>query len=96
MNSVTGLGKYLYAIPMVIFGVFHFLGANDMAAMAPFGGIFIIYFTGIFKRHWIGRRRADVCPLCCQGQFHNRLNSNLHYLSRGPHGPLFYFRFATE
>jgi len=47
MNAFTGLGKYIYAIPMVIFGVFHFLGANDMAAMAPVGGVFMIYFTGI-------------------------------------------------
>lgn len=46
MNAITGLGKYLYAIPMLVFGIFHFMGAENMAAAAPFGGISVIYFTG--------------------------------------------------
>ena len=45
MNAITGLGKYFFAIPMLIFGVFHFMGANEMAAMAP-GGVISVYFTG--------------------------------------------------
>jgi len=47
MNSITGLGKYVFAIPMLIFGIFHFMGAEDMAGMAPFGGVAMIYITGI-------------------------------------------------
>ncbi|MBK8641995.1 MAG: DoxX family protein [Saprospiraceae bacterium] len=31
---------------MLVFGVFHFLGADAMAGMAPFGGKIIIYLTG--------------------------------------------------
>ena len=46
MQAITGLGKYLFAIPMLVFGVFHFLGADAMAGMAPFGGKIIIYLTG--------------------------------------------------
>lgn len=46
MNAITGLGKYLYAIPFVIFGIMHFLAAGDMAAMAP-GGAPMVYFTGL-------------------------------------------------
>ncbi|MBK9270014.1 MAG: DoxX family protein [Saprospiraceae bacterium] len=44
---MTGLGKYIYAIPMLVFGVFHFMGANDMAGMAPFGGVTTIYIVGL-------------------------------------------------
>ncbi len=46
MNSIIGLGKYLYALPMAIFGIMHFLAADQMAAMAP-GGKFMVYFTGL-------------------------------------------------
>lgn len=46
MNSITGLGKYLYAIPMLVFGIFHFMYAGGMAEMAPFGGTIMIYITG--------------------------------------------------
>ncbi len=47
MKSITGLGKYLFAVPMLIFGVFHFMGANDMAGMVPLpGGVFWVYLTG--------------------------------------------------
>ncbi|MBK8624149.1 MAG: hypothetical protein IPN86_00810 [Saprospiraceae bacterium] len=35
MNSIIGLGKYLFAIPMAVFGIMHFMAAGDMAAMAP-------------------------------------------------------------
>lgn len=47
MQAITGMGKYIYAIPIMIFGVFHFMGANDMAGMAPFGGAATIYLTGV-------------------------------------------------
>ena len=41
MNSIIGLGKYLLAIPMGVFGLMHF-----MAGMAP-GGSITVYITGI-------------------------------------------------
>lgn len=47
MNAVINLGKYLFAIPFLIFGIFHFMSAGDMAAMAPFGGEIIVYITGV-------------------------------------------------
>ena len=46
--NISKIGKYLFAIPMVIFGLFHFLSANAMAAMVPIpGGVFWIYLTGL-------------------------------------------------
>ncbi|MEO6191119.1 MAG: DoxX family protein [Saprospiraceae bacterium] len=46
MNAITSLGKYFFAIPMLVFGVFHFMYAEGMAVMAPFGGTTIVYVTG--------------------------------------------------
>lgn len=46
--NISKIGKYLYAIPMVIFGLFHFLNASAMAGMVPIpGGVFWIYLTGL-------------------------------------------------
>ena len=45
MNSIIGLGKYLFAVPMIIFGIMHFTSANDMAGMAP-GGVIMVYISG--------------------------------------------------
>lgn len=46
--NISKIGKYLYAIPMVIFGLFHFLNATAMAGMVPIpGGVFWIYLTGL-------------------------------------------------
>jgi putative oxidoreductase len=45
MNSFINLGKYLFAIPFIVFGAFHFMHANDMAGMAP-GGAIMVYVTG--------------------------------------------------
>ncbi len=45
MNAILGLGKYIFAVPFAIFGIFHFMGADAMAAMAP-GGSIMVYFTG--------------------------------------------------
>ncbi len=47
MDSVLKLGKYTFALPFAVFGVMHFMAAEDMASMAPFGGVFIIYLTGV-------------------------------------------------
>ena len=46
--NISKIGKYLYATPMVIFGLFHFLNASAMAGMVPIpGGVFWIYLTGL-------------------------------------------------
>lgn len=48
MNSLLNFGKYLYAIPFLLFGFFHFMGANDMAGMVPVpGGAVWVYITGV-------------------------------------------------
>ncbi len=46
MNAFIGLGKYLFALPMAVFGVLHFINADAMAGMAPFGGAIIVYLVG--------------------------------------------------
>lgn len=47
MNTVLNLGKYLFAIPMLMFGIGHLTNANAMAGMVPIpGGAFWIYLTG--------------------------------------------------
>jgi len=46
--KISAIGKYLFAIPFIIFGLFHFLNANAMAGMVPIpGGVFWIYLTGL-------------------------------------------------
>jgi len=48
MSTVTGLGKYLFSVPALIFGFFHLMNANAMAAMVPLpGGVIWVYLTGI-------------------------------------------------
>ena len=47
MNAIINLGKYLYAIPFAIFGIMHFMNADAMAGMAPFGGAIMVYITGL-------------------------------------------------
>ncbi len=48
MNALLSLGKYLYAIPFAIFGIFHFMGAEAMAGMVPIpGGVIWVYITGL-------------------------------------------------
>jgi putative oxidoreductase len=37
---------YLFAIPFAVFGIMHFVGAEQMAAMAP-GGTVMVYITGL-------------------------------------------------
>ena len=46
MNAILNIGKYLYAIPFAIFGVFHFMNAQAMAGMA-FGSTILVYLTGV-------------------------------------------------
>jgi putative oxidoreductase len=45
MNSILNLGKYLYAIPFAVFGIFHFMYAEGMKGMA-FGSSILVYITG--------------------------------------------------
>jgi putative oxidoreductase len=47
MNAFIGLGKYLFALPMAIFGLLHFLHAEAMTGISPFGGVIIVYLVGI-------------------------------------------------
>lgn len=47
MNAVLSLGKYLFALPFLVFAFFHFMGAKDMAGMVPIpGGAIWVYLTG--------------------------------------------------
>ncbi len=47
MGTITGLGRYLFAIPLVVFGAFHFMGADAMNEMMhpPLGAIGV-YLSG--------------------------------------------------
>ena len=46
MNTILGLGKYVFAVPFLVFGLFHFMSADQMASMAP-GGKMMVYFAGL-------------------------------------------------
>lgn len=47
MNAVMGIGKYIFAIAMALFGIFHFMNAAEMADMVPIaGGKIWIYLSG--------------------------------------------------
>lgn len=48
MQAVTSLGKYLFIVPFLAFGVMHLMNANAMAGMVPIpGGALWVYVTGI-------------------------------------------------
>ncbi len=45
---LTKIGRYLLALPMAVFGLLHFMGAEQMAGMVPVpGGVIWVYVTGI-------------------------------------------------
>lgn len=47
LSILSKVAKYLIAIPSALFGVFHFMGAENMAGMVPIpGGVFWVYLTG--------------------------------------------------
>jgi putative oxidoreductase len=47
ISPLTKLGRFLLAIPMAVFGILHFMAANNMAAMVPIpGGAIWVYITG--------------------------------------------------
>ncbi len=50
LNSLTGLGKWLFVVPFVAFGFMHFAGADQMAGMVPayfVGGVIWVYLAGL-------------------------------------------------
>lgn len=49
MQALTTTGaRIIFGLPFLIFGLFHFMGANDMAGMVPLpGGVFWVYLTGV-------------------------------------------------
>ena len=48
IGSLTKIGRFLLAIPMAVFGVLHFMAADNMAPMVPIpGGVIWVYVTGV-------------------------------------------------
>ena len=48
MDALPKLGRFLFAIPMAVFGILHFMNASMMAGMVPIpGGVFWVYITGV-------------------------------------------------
>lgn len=48
--NLTQLGRILYALPMAVFGIDHFVKAQDMKNLVPAfipGDIFWVYLTGV-------------------------------------------------
>jgi uncharacterized membrane protein YphA (DoxX/SURF4 family) len=46
MSAIFNIGRYLFALPFLVFGVFHFMNASGMAGMA-FGSEILVYITGV-------------------------------------------------
>lgn len=47
MDALPKVGRYLYAIPMAIFGLLHFMNGSMMAGMVPIpGGVIWVYVVG--------------------------------------------------
>ncbi|WKV11382.1 DoxX family protein [Marivirga harenae] len=49
MNLIANIGRFLFAIPMVIFGVFHFVNTRSFQNVVPSfipGQTFWVYLTG--------------------------------------------------
>jgi putative oxidoreductase len=52
MNAFLSLGRWFFAIPFAIFGLFHFINADAMAQMVPnyfpdMAKTIMVYFTGL-------------------------------------------------
>ena len=49
MQALTTIvARILFGLPMIIFGIFHFMASGEMVGMVPIpGGIFWIYLTGV-------------------------------------------------
>jgi uncharacterized membrane protein YphA (DoxX/SURF4 family) len=70
MDGIIKLGKYLFALPLIGFGAGHFMNADAMAGMAPFGGAIMIYITGLALIAGavsiiIGKMDKLACVLLC-------------------------------
>ncbi|WKK80855.2 DoxX family protein [Marivirga arenosa] len=49
MNLISNIGRFLFAIPMIIFGVFHFVNTKTLQNVVPSfipGHTFWVYLTG--------------------------------------------------
>jgi uncharacterized membrane protein len=49
MNAFLSLGRWIFPVPFIVFGLFHYIGATQYADMLPSympGGIWLIYFVG--------------------------------------------------
>jgi uncharacterized membrane protein len=49
MSQIANLGRFLFAIPMIIFGVFHFVNTRSLQNVVPSfipGQTFWVYLTG--------------------------------------------------
>jgi len=48
MDALPKVGRFLFAIPMAVFGVMHFMNGQMMVGMVPIpGGILWVYLTGV-------------------------------------------------
>ena len=48
MDALPKIGKILFALPMAVFGVIHFISGEAMAGMVPIpGGVLWVYLTGV-------------------------------------------------
>lgn len=50
MNNLTTIGRILFAIPFIVFGIMHLMKGSAMAGMVPSyvpGGVVWIYITGL-------------------------------------------------
>lgn len=48
MDALPKVGRFLFAIPMAVFGVMHFMNAQMMAGIVPIpGGVVWVYVTGV-------------------------------------------------
>ena len=70
MDGIIKLGKYLFALPLIGFGAGHLMNAEAMAGMAPFGGVIVIYITGLALvaaavSIIIGKMDKLACVLLC-------------------------------
>jgi putative oxidoreductase len=50
MNTLSNVGRIIYAVPFMVFGINHFVSASILAGFVPSffpGGIVLVYITGL-------------------------------------------------
>jgi putative oxidoreductase len=50
MSNLKNIGRIIYSVIFIVFGVMHFMMAGDMSGMVPSwvpGGVFWVYITGL-------------------------------------------------